>query len=777
LKRLIVLLALLAAAATAAPQPELVQAVEFPYYLYPRNLWERELVWLKNIGIHTVAFSIPWNWHELEPGNFDFTGRTSPRRDLAGFIKLLRVLGLHAWVRPLPWAPGRAPAGVPDWPNGGVPAGAAGAPAQRAVWVKQMENLLATQTARHGGPVEFVGPGTLTIDAAAPPEPLTVVSATDADALARSRRAIEKAHGTLLWENVEDTLYPEGWHQGSLLSKGTVGLSGDERPSVAAVRRDAALLRHWPALLLNLKPVAVPKTAASKLPDNLVVTTLASPAAEVISVSNRGAQPYRGDLRSYEPITRHTVTVPNVSVPAGESLWLPVNLSLGPTGLCGECSNFSPTERLVYATAELFSMEYENGILAMEFAAPEGGEAVLQLGRKPVGPFLAAGKPTDFEWDAGAMRAHLPIPASSAPDHRVRIGIAIEEPENSGFFDDVHRLIIGRTNTISTSYSSAAVAARSRLRLPEGFTAVAKNKSATEIDYDVTVPEDALRGELVTLTLEADGMPLGRAFPQLFRPVTVRLMEAINMHFGQNTELTPDPPTAPLDARSGGSLEISLRNNWPSIQTYRLEAAGEGLTFFPARTEISIGALEERRVPLRIFAAEGMSGVAEWRLRVTTVNGQTGPSGDAALPMRIVLLPHNGTLAWTSDLDGDGSPEYMLESSKARAIFSGRDGGRWMEFTAKQSNTNFLPEQGVFAAPDSAGGTDGAGHAVTARMEGNALIFAGANWQRKVQLAGGALTIEQSTELPADGLQPAKRNGANFSIERPSPRRAVYTLE
>ena len=33
---------------------EYVLAVEFPYYLYPRTLWERELVWLKNTGVETV---------------------------------------------------------------------------------------------------------------------------------------------------------------------------------------------------------------------------------------------------------------------------------------------------------------------------------------------------------------------------------------------------------------------------------------------------------------------------------------------------------------------------------------------------------------------------------------------------------------------------------------------------------------------------------------------------------------------------------------------------
>jgi hypothetical protein len=766
------LLGITVVTAAPAPRQEFVQAVEFPYYLYPRTLWERELVWLKNIGIRTVEFSIPWNWHQLQPGDFDFTGRTSPRRDLAGFIKLLRRLGLRAWVRPLPAGAGGAAEGVPDWPNGGTPAGPPGSPAQRAVWIRQIGDLLAPQTARHGGPVEFVEPAMPAIDAAAPPEPLTVISAIDRDALARSRRALEKTRGAILWKDVEDQLYPAGWRpgEGSLLRQGAVGLSGDERPTVAAVRRDAALLRHWPALLRNLKPVSKFRPAETRLPDSIVVAELASPAAAAISITNRGTEAFHEDLRLYEPAGRHVVAVPRVTVPAGESLWLPVNVSLGPNGLCGECSNFSVNERLVYATAELFSIEYENGILAMEFAAPVAGEAVLQLERKPVGPFLAAGRPTDFDWDASAFRARLPIPASQAPDHRVRIGIAIEEPETSGFFDDVHRLIVGQKNPIATSYSSPAVAARSRLRLPAGFTAVPRTQSPNEIEYDLSVPADALHGDFVTLTLEADGTPLGRALPQLFRPVTVRLMEALAMHFGQQTELAPDPPTAPLDPHSGGPLEIALRNNWPAIQTYRLETAGDGLTFFPAKIEISIGAQEERRVELRVFAEDGVTGVRDWNLRVSGT-GTTAVS----LPMRVVLLPRNGTVAWTADLDGDGSPEYILESSKARAIFSARDGGRWMEFTAMGSNSNFLPEQGVFAAPDPAETAEGAPLAV--HIEGDALVFAGPGWQRTARLAGGTLTIEQTTPLPADGLTPFKQNGSELSVAHPSANRAVYILQ
>src|SRR5207248_5587256 len=76
----------LLAAASALPA-EFVQAVEFPYYHHPRALWERELVWLKNIGIRTVAFSAG----QKPP-------RTDPRGDLPGLLHILRRLGMRAWI-------------------------------------------------------------------------------------------------------------------------------------------------------------------------------------------------------------------------------------------------------------------------------------------------------------------------------------------------------------------------------------------------------------------------------------------------------------------------------------------------------------------------------------------------------------------------------------------------------------------------------------------------------------------------------------------------------
>jgi len=84
---------------------------------------------------------------------------------------------------------------------------------------------------------------------------------------------------------------------------------------------------------------------------------------------------------------------------------------------------------------------------------------------------------------------------------------------------------------VSTSYSSGGSGrARRACALPEGYTAAPTVKSPDE--------KSRLRNQragrcaarrLVNLALEADGMPLGRARLQLFRPATIRLVEAMQL--------------------------------------------------------------------------------------------------------------------------------------------------------------------------------------------------------------------------------------------------------
>ncbi|HUA60437.1 MAG TPA: beta-galactosidase [Verrucomicrobiae bacterium] len=757
--RAVVPLLLLCAAAASPPSdtPEYLQAVEFPYYRCPRPAWERELGALKNIGVRAVEFSIPWNWHQTTDGQFDFTGATNPRRDLAGLIRILRRLGLHAWVRPSP--------PVENWPSGGVPENAT--ESGRQAWATALSELLATQTASHGGPITWVEQTDtdvhLALDAGPPPGHVSRVSATDPAAMPLSRAAMVRG-SALLWTSVVDTIAPAGWSTSPAESfrAGAAGFPGEQHEGGDALRRSAALLRNWAAILPDLRPADVPKPITGSFPDGIKVVELISEAASAVSITNSGSQEFHGDLRVAEPSTRHPVTIPGVVVPAGQSLWLPVEVSLSPTPLCPECTSFSKTDRILYATAELLSIDYENGTLGLEFAAPVAASAVLQLTREPAGPYLAAGILKPFEFDPKTLRARLPIPAGSQPGNRVHVVLGVEAPQTSAFFNDAKRLIIGQKNLLSTEYSSADVAARSRLRIPDGYTARAISKDDTRIDYEVTVPADGVGGDTVSFGLEADGALLGRANLQLLPPVSLRFQDAITARIGAH-ELRPDPAVVIVDPKAGTNLDLTVRNNWPAIRTYKLDASGSGLEFFPPKTEVVIGPADERHVSLRVFAAEGATdtaGLRDWKIRATG-------AADLEMPMRAILLPRGRTIIWNADLVGDGFPQWVVESQHIRAVFSPEDGGRWVELIWKDTGANFLNEAGAFAA---AGRTE-------ARANGDALELTGPGWTRTIRVAGSTITIEQTTPLLSSGPEASQQGNVTLTVEHPSDRKAVYTLK
>ena len=179
-------------------------------------------------------------------------------------------------------------------------------------------------------------------------------------------------------------------------------------------------------------------------------------------------------------------------------------------------------------------------------------------------------------------------------------------------------------------------------------------KTPNEIEYQVAVPAEAVHGDWANLALEADGMPLGRARLQMFRPVTIRMAESVRLHFGAGTELEAQPPVAPVEPKAGTNVELSIRNNSPDIATYQLEAVGDGLEFFPVKTEISVGGVAERPLLLRVFAKDGAEGLRDWHLRVKGAAGL-----DLDLPMRVVVGRADGlgggARTWTGTVRGMGA--------------------------------------------------------------------------------------------------------------------------
>ena len=61
-----------------------------------------------------ISTAVPWNLHESRQGEFDFSGRTDPAKDLVVFLELSREFGFKIILKPGPWI--RA-----QWRNGGIP--------------------------------------------------------------------------------------------------------------------------------------------------------------------------------------------------------------------------------------------------------------------------------------------------------------------------------------------------------------------------------------------------------------------------------------------------------------------------------------------------------------------------------------------------------------------------------------------------------------------------------------------------------------------------------
>jgi hypothetical protein len=85
--------------------------------LDPAN-WRPVLRRAREMGLQVIATYVCWDFHEIEPGRYDFRGETDPRRNLLGFLDLLTADGFWIILRPGPYI-------YSEWRNNGVPDDAA----------------------------------------------------------------------------------------------------------------------------------------------------------------------------------------------------------------------------------------------------------------------------------------------------------------------------------------------------------------------------------------------------------------------------------------------------------------------------------------------------------------------------------------------------------------------------------------------------------------------------------------------------------------------------
>ena len=77
----------------------------------PVEYWRHRIQMAKAMGCNTIAAYIFWNYHEAEPGVFDFqTGN----HNIAQFIRLVQEEGMFLMLRPGPYV-------CAEWDFGGLP--------------------------------------------------------------------------------------------------------------------------------------------------------------------------------------------------------------------------------------------------------------------------------------------------------------------------------------------------------------------------------------------------------------------------------------------------------------------------------------------------------------------------------------------------------------------------------------------------------------------------------------------------------------------------------
>ncbi|MGW1179522.1 glycoside hydrolase family 35 protein [Kitasatospora sp. NPDC002543] len=91
--------------------PHRVVSGALHYFRVHPDLWEDRLRRLRAMGANTVDTYVPWNFHELPSGAFDFTGW----RDVARFSRIAQEQGLDVILRPGPYI-------CAEWEFGGLPA-------------------------------------------------------------------------------------------------------------------------------------------------------------------------------------------------------------------------------------------------------------------------------------------------------------------------------------------------------------------------------------------------------------------------------------------------------------------------------------------------------------------------------------------------------------------------------------------------------------------------------------------------------------------------------
>ena len=144
-------------------KPFVIHCGEVHYARIPRPYWRHRLKMLRAMGMNAVGCYMFWNYHEREPGKFNWEGAA----DAAAFCRMAQEEGLWVILRPGPYACAEWEGGGAPWwlmandtANGAKPISMRSSdprwlePAKR--WIAEVGRRLASYQITRGGPILMV---------------------------------------------------------------------------------------------------------------------------------------------------------------------------------------------------------------------------------------------------------------------------------------------------------------------------------------------------------------------------------------------------------------------------------------------------------------------------------------------------------------------------------------------------------------------------------------------------------------------------------------------
>jgi hypothetical protein len=217
-----------------------VLAADFPYFRLPREKWELMLARLQQMGVNALTLTLPWGFHEPEPGTVDLTGAANSRRDVAGLVLLCTSLKFVCILKPGPYASaGVLGQGLPVWLLRQSDDLETALPEAAARWFKALSRVLTGQQWPHG-PIIALHIESEPGETSPPPLSLQLTEVKWPIWLRKHYEGIEAlnaAYGTA-YRTVNEVKFPENW-----ATAGTPQAQ-DARTFLESVRQDTRTGYH-----------------------------------------------------------------------------------------------------------------------------------------------------------------------------------------------------------------------------------------------------------------------------------------------------------------------------------------------------------------------------------------------------------------------------------------------------------------------------------------------------------------------------------------------------